>query len=197
MNKILINTICAGCGCLIGVCASYLYFNKQIEKEIEKEVTSYKNIMNKLQDQIYSLTKTENVDSDTTKENIKRRNSQDDSTKSIADYILKQENYSQYSQNPEKVQFLKRERAPYVISPEEYAEIDGEDYTIVTLSYYEDDGVLTYDNGEVVEDIDSTIGCDSLKTFGQYERDCIYVINEDLQEAIEVLLIAGSCPYVV
>lgn len=194
MNKFLINGIMAGCGCLAGAFASYLYFNKQIEKEIEKEVTSYKEIMEKLQEQIYELTKNENVDDKITKENLKREN---DSEKSIKDYILNQENYSQYSQNPEKIQYLKKERAPYVISPEEYAEIDGEDYTIVTLSYYEDDGVLTYDNGEVVEDIDSVIGCDSLKTFGQYERDCIYVINEDLQEAIEVLLVAGACPYVV
>ena len=74
---------------------------------------------------------------------------------------------------------------PYVITPEEFDQLD--DYDIVTYAYYAD-GVLANDEYEVVTDIDRKIGRDSLKTFGQYEEDSVYVRNDRLKIDYEILL---------
>lgn len=73
---------------------------------------------------------------------------------------------------------------PYVISPDEFAEI--EEYETTTL-YYFSDGVLTHLNGEVVEDVDETIGSDSLNHIGEYEEDVVHVRNDELKCDFEIL----------
>lgn len=69
------------------------------------------------------------------------------------------------------------EDRPYVISPDEA----GDDYELVSLNYYQD-GVVTDGFGDVFtdEEVEQIIGKDSLKTFGQYEEDCVYVRNDNL-----------------
>lgn len=73
---------------------------------------------------------------------------------------------------------------PYVISPQEFAEI--EEYETTTL-YYFSDGILTHLSGEVVEDVDETVGTDSLNHFGEYEEDSVYVRNDELKCDFEIL----------
>ena len=73
---------------------------------------------------------------------------------------------------------------PYVISPEEFDELD--DYEIRSFTYYED-GTLVDDNGFIVENIDEMVGLDSLKTFGEYEDDSVFVRNDDLKTDFEIL----------
>lgn len=69
------------------------------------------------------------------------------------------------------------EDRPYVISPDEA----GDEYELISLNYYQD-GVVTDGFGEVFtdEEVEQIIGKDSLKTFGQYEEDCVYVRNDGL-----------------
>lgn len=62
---------------------------------------------------------------------------------------------------------------PYVIRPEEFGQFD--DYKQVSLSYYEKDKVLTDELDNPIEDVDMTVGLDSLTHFGQYEDDSVYV----------------------
>jgi hypothetical protein len=72
----------------------------------------------------------------------------------------------------------------HVIAPEEAGELD---YDIVTLTYYADK-VLTYDiNDEVVEDVDSMVGFDSLNCFGEYEDDSVFVRNDATKTDYEIL----------
>ena len=73
---------------------------------------------------------------------------------------------------------------PYVISPDEFAERDG--YATVSLTYYAD-GVLTDESDNIVKDVDSVIGTDSLDHFGEYEDDSVFVRNEDLKLDFEIL----------
>ena len=73
--------------------------------------------------------------------------------------------------------------------------MDGDNFNITTLHYYEGDGTLTYDNDDIVTDPDELVGTNALNTFGEYEDDCVYVINEPLSEAIEILLVGGNYPY--
>lgn len=75
-------------------------------------------------------------------------------------------------------------KQPYVITPEQYE--DNVDYTKVSLTWYNDE-VLEDDWGNVL-DPDDVIGSDVLKTFGQYEKDSVFVRDDDEQIDYEVLL---------
>ena len=72
---------------------------------------------------------------------------------------------------------------PYVISPEEFDEIG---YTTISLIYFEDK-VLTDDMFEIVDDIEYTVGRDSLNHFGEYEDDSVHVRNDALKCDYEIL----------
>lgn len=74
---------------------------------------------------------------------------------------------------------------PYVISPEEFGEMD--DYEKVSLRYTADE-VLVDEMGEVFEDIDETVGPDFHKHFGEYEADSVFIRNDELETDYEILL---------
>ena len=73
---------------------------------------------------------------------------------------------------------------PYVISPEEFD--DNEDYETVSLTYYSD-GVLTDERDNVIEDVEGTIGEDSLTHFGEYEDDSVFVRDDRKKIDYEIL----------
>ena len=79
-------------------------------------------------------------------------------------------------------------KQPYVITPEQYE--DNVDYTKVSLTWYNDE-VLEDDWGNVL-DPDDVIGSDALKTFGQYEKDSVFVRDDDEQIDYEILLDTSS-----
>lgn len=81
----------------------------------------------------------------------------------------------------------------YVISPEEFDEMD--EYDIKSFTYYEEDGILVDDCGFIVENPDEVVGIGSLNTFGEYEEDSVFVRNESLMADIEILRDLGQCPY--
>lgn len=74
---------------------------------------------------------------------------------------------------------------PYVITPQQFGEI--EEYEKVTYTYYAD-GILVDEDKDVVEDVDGTVGEESLNHFGQYEPDSVYVRNDELKIDYEILL---------
>lgn len=75
---------------------------------------------------------------------------------------------------------------PYTISPELFVQ-DKRDYDKITLEYY-DDGFLVEEIGDdVVPDIASVIGYESLNKFGEYEEDVVYVRNDKLETDYEVI----------
>lgn len=77
------------------------------------------------------------------------------------------------------------EGEPYIISPDEYGEMD--DYTSISLTYYSD-GTLTDDNDEVVEDIDEIVGSDFRDHFGEFEEDSVFVRNDKRKCDYEILV---------
>lgn len=80
---------------------------------------------------------------------------------------------------------LDRNPVPYVVSPEEFAEMD--EYTTVSLTYYADQ-VLADDDDVVIHDVEDLVGFDSLNHFGEYDDDAVYVRNERLKTDFEILL---------
>lgn len=91
------------------------------------------------------------------------------------------------------------EERPYVIPPDEFGE---KDFTEVSLTLYSD-GIVTDEDDRPLEDIENTIGKDSLNHFGEYEDDSVHVRNERLRCDFEILLdqrtydeVLGKKPYI-
>lgn len=98
---------------------------------------------------------------------------------------VKEEGYVRYeTPTPTKEEKTAVER-PYVITPEDFGEID--DYSKITLLMYAD-GVLADEDDNVVDDIEDTVGYESLNTFGKYEEDSVYVRNDAKKFDYEILL---------
>lgn len=97
---------------------------------------------------------------------------------------VKENNYINY-ETPIPKEEKKVEEKPYVITPEDFGEID--DYSKITLLMYAD-GVLADEEDNVVDDIEDTVGYESLNTFGKYEEDSVYVRNDAKKFDYEILL---------
>lgn len=74
--------------------------------------------------------------------------------------------------------------APYVISPEEFGEMDG--YTQISLIYFEDDDILSDENGVIIDDPEEIVG-DALNHFGDYEEDSVFVRSDPKRCDYEIL----------
>ncbi len=74
---------------------------------------------------------------------------------------------------------------PHVIAPEDFGTLD---YEQVSLTYYSD-GVLTDDDDHAMDDdeIEESVGKESLTHFGEYEDDSVYVRNDRVKVDYEIL----------
>lgn len=88
-----------------------------------------------------------------------------------------------YSENVEEDDDMVDDK-PYVISPED-AE-DRDDYELEQLDYFEGDDTLVDNFGDVVEDVDGTVGADFASHFGEYEQDTVYVANDATKTVYEI-----------
>ena len=105
----------------------------------------------------------------------------DESEKEEYENVVESTGYRNYSNKKEKeVEDLSR---PYVISPDEF---DTEDYEVVSLLYF-DDGVLTDEQYNVIDDVEGLVGEDSLNHFGEYEDDSVFVRDDEKKIDYEIL----------
>lgn len=104
---------------------------------------------------------------------------------SIVDYAQKvqEAGYTDYSRTVEAKPGPKPGEIPYVISPDEFGEI--EEYTKVSLTHFAD-GVLADECGEVVDNVEEIVG-DALEHIGEYEDDCVHVRNDARRCDYEIL----------
>ena len=160
----------------IGVAGTYSYFKDKYEKLAEEDFNSRRVF-----------------DEDKKEESVepiveKTADSRTVDKPSIAECaaILQREGYVNYSdmQNKKQKQEIAVDR-PYVIQPSDFGEFD--DYEKISLTYTAD-GVLLDDMNEIVDDIEETVGEDSLEHFGEYEDDSIYVRNDAKKCDYEILL---------
>lgn len=160
----------------IGVAGTYSYFKDKYEKLAEEDFNSRRIFDEDKKDEPVEPVVEKTADSRTVDK------------PSIAEYaaILQKEGYVNYSDMQDKKQ--KQEIAvdrPYVIQPSDFGEFD--DYEKISLTYTAD-GVLLDDMNEIVDDIEETVGEDSLEHFGEYEDDSVYVRNDAKKCDYEILL---------
>lgn len=83
---------------------------------------------------------------------------------------------------------------PEVIAPEETWE---QDYPMITLTWYEGDGVLADERDKIIGNIDEMVGEDFASHFGEYEDDTVYIRNPKFKAYYEILRDYGSYSEVV
>jgi hypothetical protein len=174
-NKVLWFTA----GAVIGAAVTGNYFKTKYERISQEEIDSVKRAFSVPQQSEPTEGDTENDvesvdDSDPTPEEIINYNS-----------IISAQGYGESAipvdSEREEVKGVAR---PYVISPVEFDTLD--DYEVFSLIYYAD-GVLADETGNVIEDIESMVGRDSLNHFGEYEDDSVHVRNDAQQCDFEIL----------
>ena len=162
-------------GAGIGVAGTYSYFKDKYEKLAEKDFNSRRVFDEDKKDESEEPVAEKTADSRTVDK------------PSIAEYAarLQKEGYVNYSDMQDKKQ--KQEIGvdkPYVIQPSDFGEFD--DYEKISLTYTAD-GVLLDDMNEIVDDIEETVGEDSLEHFGEYEDDSVFIRNDRLRCDYEIL----------
>lgn len=84
-----------------------------------------------------------------------------------------------------------KRQAPRIIEPNAFGE--EEDYDEISLTFYAD-GTVADDSDRAMseEEIEETIGRDSLSHFGEYEADSVFVRNDRLKADYEILKVLRS-----
>lgn len=195
MNKNIINIAIFAAGALAGSAATWLVLRKKYEERERKEIEEIKA----------ALLPKKNIDETTDEEQESAEHSKpdipdprkseftsndDETDEEVGDMRKRYEKFVQLTDynkifDDEEVAPVE-EDLPKVIPPEEFGDI--EDYDQISLTYYAD-GYLAddFNNYEVMEDIDAHVGKESLKTFGRYEEDSVYVRNDNEQTYYEIL----------
>lgn len=176
-------------GAAIGSLVTWQVVKRKYEAIIQEEIDSVKEVYSKK----HVDTPVEEVKED--RNEVARAKADEAKEKpSVLEYAakLQEHGYTNYS-NPASVQEEAEEEEkedvivdrPYVISPDEFATLD--DYDVVSLTYYQDNIVADIDD-EIVEDLEETIGIESLNHFGEFEDDSVFVRNDRLKIDYEILL---------
>lgn len=154
-------------GAAIGSVVSWKLLKTRYERIAQEEIDSVKEVFSRRHEET-AVEEEEEVE-----------------TGNFSDYEAEVRAYN--SAEVKKVKTVERALAdekPYVIPPENFGEID--EYEKISLTYYSD-RVLVDECDELVEDVEDTVGFDSLTHFGEYEDDSVYVRNDRLKCDYEIL----------
>lgn len=170
-------------GALVGATV----MKKAYEKIAQEEIDSIKNR--------YEEKYSDEKEAESAEETVNN-----DDLKTVYDDVIKttgyseQTDYSEISRKPvkknEESKDVEKEKAdttrPYLIPPNKMSE--NEDYDTISYTYYKEDGIVADDCLDIVENIEETIGFESLSKFGEYEDDAVHIRNDILKCDYEVLL---------
>lgn len=184
MNNKLGLCIAFTVGAAVGSAVSYVLLKNKYERIIQDEISSFKEEYSRLMNETSGKTSTDKDKEPTDEE--------ESSEKDEAVFEVEQEitrlGYRDYSDitNTRKKKEVKKMSGykPSVITPEEFGDVEG--YDTLSLTYYAD-GVLTDDADYPIEDIEETVGYESLSHFGEYEDDAVHVRNDALKTDYEIL----------
>lgn len=172
MNSTLSKVLIFAAGAAAGVACTWKYFKTKYERIAQDEI-------DQVVEQFSKREKEEPTEEDISVDEQIVRNEADE--KEYHDELVKL-GYTNYAD----IQKDARDRGIYVLDdPRQFSD---EDYEVASWSYYKDN-VLADENDDIVEDIDRSIGIESLQHFGamEDEPDMLYVRNDKLKLDFEVL----------
>lgn len=167
-------------GAASGATVAWYLLKDKYETLAQEEIDSVKEVFARREQEMKDETVKRNVaegikDSDRTKPDLKEYAEQ-----------LKKNGYTRYSDlSADDEGVSDKQTKPYVIPPEQFG--DDESYDQISLTYYAD-GVLADENDGVIDDVEETVGIESLNHFGEYEDDSVFVRNDTRKCDYEILL---------
>lgn len=179
MNNSIKNVFIFATGAIIGSVVTWKLLKTKYEQLAQEEIDSVK--------EVFSRGKRSEINpvddwADDEGDNPVLRKSVD-----ISEYtkILQTKGHTDYSGSNKEGKEEPQIDRPYVISPEEFGELDN--YRTIGLTYFAD-GILADDSDdEIVEDVDNVVGFDSLNHFGKYDEEAVHVRNDAMKCDYEIL----------
>lgn len=174
MNNKAIFLLAFTMGAATGVVGTWRYVKKKYEEIAQEEIDSVKEVFSR-----------RDYDAKNIAESIKDF---DRSKPDMSEYVerLKKESYINYSDmNVEEKGRKESMDKPYIITPESFGQYD--EYDKVSLTYYADQ-ILADENDEIIEDVETVVGFESLNHFGDYEDDSVFVRNDARKCDYEILM---------
>lgn len=164
-------------GAMIGSFVTWQYVKNKYEQLAQAEIDSVKETFSAMREKGFEKKAVLPSQEEIKKKVVERKSYRD---------LIQQEGYTNYSKSTDerKEEPMGNEK-PYVIAPEEFGEF--EEYERISLTYYADQ-ILADENDEMIEDVDETVGVESLTHFGEYEDDSVFVRNDRLKCDYEILL---------
>lgn len=175
MSKGFVAFISFVAGAGVGVLATKNYFDKKYADIAKDEIESVKSVFSK---------RTEEKEAESVKEpnrfEMQKAYCDKDDTRhdDMMDYLSAIDKTNYASKEPKT-----DDEKIYVISPEEFGEL--EDYDKISLTLYADN-VLADDMNNVINP-EETVSLDALNRFGEYEDDAVFVRNDIRRCDYEIL----------
>lgn len=188
MNKGIVNTLIFVAGAAAGSVATFFITKSKIQKsadeKFEEAIAEYKNAYNRNSSK--AEVKSESKREEAMTKAVAVNKTDNDIHKEVASryaYDGSSTDYTKFANQDEapSEEYPVHER-PYIISPDEF----GEDYDTESFIYYADQ-VVADDNDNIIDEVEDTIGFESLNHIGEYETGCIHVRNDVLKKDYEVL----------
>lgn len=179
MNNSIKNVFIFATGAIIGSVVTWKLLKTKYEQLAQEEIDSVK--------EVFSRRKRSEINPVDDWANDEGDNPVLCKSVDISEYtkILQTKGYTDYSASNKEEKEEPQIDRPYVISQEEFGELDG--YRTIGLTYFAD-GILADDaDDEIVEDVDNVVGFDSLNHFGEYEEEAVHVRNDAMKCDYEIL----------
>jgi hypothetical protein len=179
MNSTVKNVIVFTVGAAIGSIVTWKLLKTTYEQIAREEIDSVKEAFSKRENHLMT-------ELDEAHEHMRENEEKDEAAVTdIRAHMPTHEyvDYTKISQDKKKEAESVSDK-PYVIPPEEFG--SREDYMEISLTYYAD-GMLADEDDDLVEDVEGTVGFESLTHFGEFEDDSVYVRNESRKADYEIL----------
>lgn len=178
MKQKLLYLVMFAAGATIGSAVSWQLAKNKYKQIADEEIQSVKDAFSKKENDINTKLSTANA---MLKKNMVN-NDLNSTHKDAYKDILTTNKYL-YSENTNTKKEVP-ETGPYVISPDEFGELD--DYETISLTYYSDK-VLADDMDQVIDDYLVCVGNDFMNHFGEYEDDSVFIRNDVRKCDYEIL----------
>ena len=176
MNIKLNNVLMFAAGAVIGSVATWKFVEKKYERIAQEEIEAVKEFYREREERCDLFAERDDYEEylDTESERCEEIR-EGVLMGGVIDAPFIPQEYKDLASHYARTEVNPMEDRPYIIPPGEYGDID--EYECISLNYYTD-GVVADDFDKVIEDIEGTIGSESLKHFGEYEDDCVFVRND-------------------
>jgi hypothetical protein len=186
------NIIMFAMGAVLGMFVTAVYLNDKHRRFLEEETEYFERIIENIKSRL---------DKEDTKEDLvpfiedapKDENKVLVMSKDRYKKVIK--NYREESEFPREEDIIEK---PYVITFEEFCE-GYDNHDKITINYYKADDTLADENEEIIDDVESLIGEESLSRFGDGSEDpnVVYVRNERMAIDYEIIKLESSYSEVV